>query len=155
MPGAIKINETIAVAAAPATVWAFISDPHQVASCLPGAVIEGQREDGSYDAAMVLQFGPLKVALRANAILTLDPATMTGTIVTRGKDAQGGVRVGANTRFAVVAVESGSDIMIDATVELSGKLASVIGAGAPIVTKRLAKTFAGQLAEKLTAPQQS
>jgi carbon monoxide dehydrogenase subunit G len=151
MPGAIEISETISVPAAPAAVWAFVSDPHQVASCLPGAAIEGRRDDGSYDAAMVLQFGPLKVALRANATLTLDPATMTGAIVSRGKDAQGGVRVGANTRFAVVGNEAGSDLVINATVELTGKLASVIGAGAPIVTKKLAKTFAEGLAEKLGA----
>jgi carbon monoxide dehydrogenase subunit G len=151
MAGDIKISEKIGVSAPAAIVWAFISDPHRVASCLPGAVIEGLRDDGSYDAAMVLQFGPLKVALRANAVLTLDPATMTGAIATRGKDAQGGVRVGANTRFAVVAADAGSDILIDASVQLTGKLASVIGAGAPIVTKRLAKTFAEQLAEKLGA----
>lgn len=151
MPGKIEIKETISVPAPAETVWAFVSDPHRVASCLPGAVIEGQRDDGSYDGAMVLQFGPLKVALRANAVLTLDPPTMTGTIATRGKDAQGGVRVGANTRFAVTENGAGSDIAIDATVELNGKLASVIGAGAPMVTKRLAKTFAEQLAERLGA----
>lgn len=151
MSGKIEISETVSVAAPAAAVWAFVSDPHQVASCLPGAVIEGRRDDGSWDGAMVLQFGPLKVALRANAVLTLDPATMTGTIATRGKDAQGGVRVGAQTRFAVIGNGDGSDIAIDATVELSGKLASVIGAGAPIVTRKLAKSFAEQLAEKLGA----
>ena len=150
MSGKIEIHETINVPAKPATVWAFVSDPYQVASCLPGAAIEGQRDDGSWDGAIVLQFGPLKVALRANAVLTLDPSTMTGTIATRGKDAQGGVKVGAQTRFAVTENGSGSDIAIDATVELNGKLASVIGAGAPMVTKRLAKTFAEQLAEKLS-----
>lgn len=151
MASDIKISEKISVPAPPATVWDFIRDPYQVASCLPGATIEGQREDGSYDAAMVLQFGPLKVTLRANAVLALDPATMTGTIATRGKDAQGGVKVGAQTRFAVAQADGGSDITVGATVELTGKLASVIGAGAPIVTKRLAKTFAEQLAEKLGA----
>jgi carbon monoxide dehydrogenase subunit G len=149
--GGITISEKITVAAPAARVWSVVSDPYAVAECVPGAVIEGRREDGSYDASMVLQFGPLKVALRANAAIALDRDAMTGTIRTRGKDAQGGLRVGAVTRFAVVPGEETSDILVDADIELTGKLASVVGAGAAIVAKKLSGVFTQQLASRLGA----
>ena len=142
----IKIREKITVAAPAAAVWNLICDPYAVANCLAGAAIDGQREDGSYDASMVLHFGPLKVSFRAHVILAIDADAMTGTILTRGKDAHGGVRVTATTRFGVFANENAADILIDADVELGGKLASVIGAGASIVAKKLSAVFTEKLA---------
>ena len=110
-----------------------------------------QHEDGSFDANLIVKFGPAKVTFRVRFTLELDAAGMTGKVASRGKDNQGGTRVKTNMTFRVVdgATPGSAAIPIDAQVEIGGKLASLVESGANLVVKHLTKEFTERLAAKV------
>jgi carbon monoxide dehydrogenase subunit G len=146
----IEVNERIEVPSAPRIVWGLLSDPHAVVGCVPGAVLGDEREDGSFDATLTVKFGPAKVTFRAKVALELDPAAMAGRVVARGKDDQGGTRIRSTMTFKVVerAEPPGSAIPIEARVEISGRLATLVEGGATLVVKRMTSEFTERLAAR-------
>lgn len=152
----IGIHESFGVPSDPRTVWGVISDPRAVVSCVPGASLGEQQEDGSLDASVTVKFGPVKVTFHARVTLELDPAAMVGHVTARGKDNQGGTRVMSTMTVEVTdEAKSGSTVAIDGEVEIYGKLAGLIEGGASIVVKRMSSEFADSLAKRcagVTAP---
>ena len=146
----IEVNERIEVPSAPRAVWGVLSDPQAVVECVSGATLGERQEDGSYDATLVVKFGPTKVKFEARFTLELDPATMSGIVVSKGKDSIGGTRVQARMNFGVVPKTDspGSAIPISSAVEISGRLASLIETGAKLVVKRMVGDFSARLAER-------
>ena len=146
----IEVHEQFDVPASPERVWAVLSDPHAVVGCVPGASIVGQEEDGTLDTSVAVKFGPTRVTFRAKALLDLDEATHKGSISAQGRDSIGGTRMRSTAAFGVTprAAGSGSHVAIDGTVEVQGRLASLIEGGASIVVKRMAGDFAERLAAR-------
>ena len=147
----IEISERIEVPAAPGAVWEVLSDPRAVVGCVPGAELGEQQEDGSYDATLTVKFGPARVAFKTKVSLELDAAAMSGRVSSRGRDNQGGTRVKTNMTFSVVegATPGTTAVPVDAEVEISGKLASLVESGAGLVVKHMTKEFSERLAAKL------
>ncbi len=147
----IEVNERIEVASPPPAVWALLSDPRAVVDCVPGAALGEQLEDSSYNATLVVKFGPAKVTFHAKVALEFDSAAMGGRVSSRGKDNQGGTRVKTTMTFRVVAGETpGSSVIpIDAQVEITGRLASLVESGASLVVKRMTVEFTERLAARL------
>lgn len=147
----IQVSERVEVDAPREAVWKVLSDPRQVVECVQGAELGERHEDGSYDAGLVVKFGPAKVTFRARFSLELDPQAMSGRVASRGRDNQGGTRVKAAMAFQVVegGAPGSSAIPIDATVEISGRLASLVESGANLVVKRMTADFSERLAAKL------
>lgn len=144
----IEVNESIEVASDPTTIWALLSDPRAVVECVAGASLGEQQEDGSYDAGITVKFGPAKVAFKAKVAIEYDHPNMSGKVISRGKDNQGGARFNTTMEFKVRErpEAAGSAIDIQALVEISGRLASLIETGASMVVKRMTKEFSEQLA---------
>jgi carbon monoxide dehydrogenase subunit G len=147
----IEVNEQIEVAADPQSVWDLLSDPHAVVTCVEGAALGELQEDGFYDASITVKFGPAKVAFRAKVALELDQAARTGQVTSRGRDKQGGARFNTKMSFKVEERTDppGSRIPIEAQVDITGPLSSVIETGASMVVKRMTKSFSEQLALRL------
>jgi carbon monoxide dehydrogenase subunit G len=148
----IEVNEQIEVPSAPRTVWGLLSDPRAVVDCVPGAALGDEQEDGSFDASLTIKFGPAKVTFHARVALELDAAAMVGNVSSRGKDNQGGTRFRATMTFKVVeqAQSAGSTVIIEARVEISGRLAMLVEGGAALVVKRMTSEFSERLAARCT-----
>jgi len=146
----IEVNERIEVPSAPRIVWDLLSDPRAVVACVPGAVLGDEREDGSFDATLTVKFGPAKVTFHARIALELDAAAMVGHVTAKGKDNQGGTRVRAKMTFKVTeqAEPPGSTVPIEAQVEISGRLATLVEGGATLVVKRMTGEFSERLAAR-------
>lgn len=147
----IEVNESVDVSSTPEQVWAVLSDPHAVVECVAGASLGEQAENGAYDASLRISFGPARVTFKARFSLELDPATLSGTVSSRGKDNQGGTRIKADMGFRVVPRDDppGSSVLIDARTEVGGKLATIVETGATIVVKRMTTDFARRLQARL------
>ncbi len=146
----IDVSERVDVPSAPQTVWDLLTDPHAVVNCVPGATLGDQHEDGSFDGSLTVKFGPAKVTFHTRVALELDAVAKIGHVTARGKDNQGGTRVRATMTFKLVeyAEAPGTSILIEAQVEISGRLALVVEAGASIVVKRMTRDFSEQLAAR-------
>lgn len=146
----IDVNERVDVPSAPRTVWGLLSDPRAVVDCVPGATLGDQQQDGSFDAGVTVKFGPAKVTFKARVALELDAVAMAGNVTARGKDTQGGARFHTTMTFKVVEQTEapGSTILIEAQVEISGRLATLIETGASLVVKRMTAEFSQRLAAR-------
>lgn len=147
----MDIHERIEVTASPDEVWAVLEDPYAVVSCIPGAEIVGQREDGSYDATVGIKFGPTRIAFKGRVEIELDQTARTGRVVGRGKDGIGGTKVQATANFKVTPADTGATILMDGAVDVSGRLATFIEAGANLVVGRMSGEFAERLGARLRA----
>jgi carbon monoxide dehydrogenase subunit G len=150
----IEINERFEVpSAAPRVVWGHLSDPHDVVSCVQGAALGDEHEDGTFDGSLTVKFGPARVTFRATIELDLDAAAMIGSVTAKGKDTQGGTRFRATMTFRVIedAEKHGSTVLITGENEITGKLAGLVEAGAKIVVKRMAADFAERLAARCSS----
>jgi len=147
----IEVNERIDVIASPDAVWEILSNPHEVVECVPGATLGELQEDGFYDAGLIVKFGPARVTFHARFMLELDQVTHSGIVTSRGKDNQGGTKIRANMKFRVVPQDTnlGSSIFVDANVEVSGRLSTIVESGASLVVGRMTKEFTEHLETRL------
>jgi carbon monoxide dehydrogenase subunit G len=149
----IDIREEFEVQAAPDLVWKIVSNPYEVVSCIPGASITGQRDDGTYTGSMGIKFGPTSIAFQTLVTLELSPDSREGRLISQAKDTRGGARTKATMAFSVKpAGNTRSLVAFQGTVEISGPLASMVEDGASFVIKRMVAVFAERLAEKCSPP---
>src|ERR1700761_1946647 len=85
----------------PDAVMARFADVERMARCMPGAVIDGRAEDGSYTGAMVVAFGPKKINFRGKVTVETDPATHTGKLHGRGSADLRAARIGVKVTYTV------------------------------------------------------
>lgn len=149
----ITITEDIDVPGPPARVWAVVSDPAEVVSCISGAELGQSHEDGSFDGTLVVKFGAVRVRFGARVSLELDAPGREGRLSARGKDGQGATRFNAHATFSVAETAAGSRVGVRGEVKLSGKLAPVIEAGAGAVVSRMTKEFSAELVRRCAGEQ--
>lgn len=149
----IEIAEEIAVPGPPERVWAVISSPADVVACIPGAELGAAHDDGSFDGVLAVKFGALRVRFAARVGLELEEEARAGRISARGRDGQGGTRFTGGATFQVAADGSGgARVRVDGEVNLTGKLASIVEAGAGAVVGRMTKEFSAALVERCAGP---
>ncbi|WP_328460035.1 SRPBCC domain-containing protein [Streptomyces sp. NBC_00448] len=143
----ITIKEEIDVPSPRSRVWEVVSSPSDVVSCIAGAELGEAHDDGSFDGALVIKFGAIRVKFAARITLDLDPGEFEGRLSARGGDGQGATRFRGDATFRVVdGAEPGSArVLMDGEVTLSGKLASLVESGAGVVVSRMTKDFTAKL----------
>lgn len=148
----MKITQDFEVARSPDVVWALFQDVPSVALCLPGAVLEGQRDDGAYQGKLSVKLGPMTAAFEGTATVTPDEASRSATIEGKGVDKAGGSRGQVKVRYEVSSVEEGSKVSVDADVTLSGPAAQFGRTGLiNEMSRRLIAEFVECLEAKLQA----
>jgi carbon monoxide dehydrogenase subunit G len=151
----ISIKEEIAVPSPRPRVWEVVSEPAEVVSCIAGAELGDQHEDGTFDGALVIKFGAIRVKFAARISLELDEAQFEGRLTARGGDGQGATRFQGEAVFRVVEGPEPDTtlVLMDGEVTLRGKLASLVESGATVVTSRMTKDFTAKLIAKCTEPE--
>ncbi len=148
----ISVREQIAVPAPPARVWAVLSDPAAVVSCVGGAELGAAHQDGSFDGSLLVRFGAVRVRFAARVELVLTESGMEGRLSARGKDGQAATRFSAQATFRVVPDGAGgARVPLDGEIQLNGKLAGLIESGAGAVVARMTKDFSASLVDRCAA----
>jgi carbon monoxide dehydrogenase subunit G len=149
----ISIAEEISVPSPPDKVWAVISNPAAVVSCIQGAELGAVHDDGSFDGSLLVKFGALRVRFAAQLSLHLAEADLEGRLSARGRDAQGATRFSGSATFRVAEGQDPGQSLVTMAgeVNLAGKLASLIESGAGAVVSRMTKEFSAQLIERCAA----
>jgi hypothetical protein len=84
--------------------------------------------------------------------LELDEAEFEGRLTARGKDGQAATRFTAEASFRVVEEGTGSKVAMNGEIQLTGKLSSLVEAGAGVVVSRMTKDFSARLVELCAGP---
>src|SRR6266851_9391881 len=147
----ISIREQIAIAMPPEVLWAILSDPATVASCIPGALLTKSGEGGTYQGTMRVKFGPTVALFRGEAKLAYDHPGRRCTIQGRGIDGRGASR--ANASGTVEAAGDDTTVLkVTGNFNVTGPLETFANAGGVHLARALLAEFAENVA-KLVAEQ--
>lgn len=138
----MDIEHTVMVERPLAQLWQLVSDVEVVARCLPGVVLDGENDDGSYRGSIEVSFGPTKANFSGRATIESAPTPPEITITASGSDDQGRTRAAA--RLIVTAKEAGSSTQLEVSgsVDVIGPLASFAETGGRYIATGLLEQFA-------------
>src|ERR1700742_1065850 len=87
------------------------ADVPRMATCMPGAVLEPQAEDGSWPGAMVVSFGPKKISFKGRATCEFDDQALTGSVNGRGTADMRAASIGVKVSSALTDVADGETLV--------------------------------------------
>jgi uncharacterized protein len=155
----VKLEQSFDIAQPRGKVWLAFANVKATASCIPGADITDVADANHAQGTFRVQMGPIKAAFDAEAELSRDDATHSGTIVASGKDNKTANRFKSTVTYKVVELapdRTRVDLEVDYT--LSGPLAQFGRSGiVKEIAANISKLFAHNLEAQLnvTAPDPS
>ena len=124
---AVKIEKTFQVSEPIDKVWAFLSDPRKVATCIPGAQITEQVDEKTYKGAISVKVGPSVTDYKGEVqIVRLDNATHEIELVGKGQDVRGKGSASMKMTGKLRALDANSTEMVsDSELNVVGILAQM------------------------------
>ena len=146
----LKIEERVPVAAPPDKVWQFLLSPKDIVTCLPGAGLDEVVDDRNFVGNIKVKVGPVTVAYKGKATLTeVDEAARKVTMVGEGKEKAGAGKVKMTMNSSVEPTEDGSEVLVNAEVQLAGKVVRFGRGMIQGVSKQVFKEFGDRLRAQL------
>lgn len=142
----MRFTSSVPVAAAPDAVFALINDVERVATCMPGAVLEG-RDGDEWRGGVKVKVGPVTAAYAGTVrFLEVDPAGRRLRVQARGVDTHGSGDAEAEVTVAVVdAPDGGTRLELSTDLVIRGKIAQFGKGAITAVSDRILQQFAGNL----------
>lgn len=153
---AIAVQERFVIETPVAKVWAYFENPPQVVPCLPGAELLEVINEKTFRGQVRLQVGP--VAAHYDGTVTIekiDEQQKAMVLVARG-DQKGVVgRAEARITFSLQAMGPvETEVIIDAELAITGKLAQMGGGMIQMVSRQLFRSFGHCVRQALRAEAQ-
>jgi uncharacterized protein len=119
------IENAFDVDADPDRVFDFLQNPHNVATCFPGAELTEDLGDDRYKGKVKIKLGPVTAAFSGIARITeKDDVARVAVLVAEGKDARGSGTAKATATMRVEPKEGGgSSVLLKTDLTISGRLA--------------------------------
>lgn len=140
----LTVSERIAVPAPPQEVWAYVTQPPLVVSCLPGATLESSSEDGrTHAGSVLLKLGAFSLTYRGEAeFVQVDHAARRLEVKGKGREKAGTGNVAMTIVVQVHPAEGGSEVQVDANMQLAGKIVSFGRGMSDAVAEQVMGSFA-------------
>ena len=150
----MKVEQSFTVARPLTDVWGFFQRIPDVAACMPGAEMTGEKEPGLYTGKVSLKLGPFGASFDGEAAVRFDQDTKSGHVEGKGVDKRGGSRSRMTVDFALTApTPETTHVQVNADVVLSGAIAQFGRTGIVQETaKILIGDFVTRLEQKLAPP---
>ena len=150
---ALEITKTVVIKAPASRVWAFLTDPYDVARCMPGAAITGRIDEKTYGGTITVKVGPVSSSYRGKVVFErLDAGARTAEIVATGQDVRG--KGGADLRLTSRLRELGpaeTEVTAVSQVNITGILAQMGRGMVEDVSDQMFQIFSQRLREELEA----
>jgi carbon monoxide dehydrogenase subunit G len=144
----MKIEGSFRVAAPIETVWRHITDPDQVAPCLPGCDMVEVTGPNAYRATIRVALGPIKTSFNVYVELTEQQPPHFAASLTRGEEGGKASTLTAHNELRLRAVDGGAtEVSYSSDVSLFGRLGKY-GLG---VMKKKAETLGREFAQAFSA----
>jgi hypothetical protein len=150
---AIAIKEAFSVDAPVARVWRFLTTPQEVVQCIPGAELTGELGERQYAGRVKVKVGPVTAAYTGKATLArVDDGAREMTLVGEGRET-GGAGTARMTLQGSVSPNAtgGSDVRVDATIDIAGKVMQFGRGLVESVSAQLFKQFVADARARLEA----
>jgi carbon monoxide dehydrogenase subunit G len=145
------ISEQTLIPAPLGVVWPLLSDPAEVAACIPGAQLAPSTGDGLWRGSIKVKFGPTTAAFRGEAKLDYDHEAHRCRIEGRGIDQRGASRALANGDVLAAAEGEATRLTVNGSFTVTGPLETFANAGGVHVARALLAEFANNMANRALA----
>jgi carbon monoxide dehydrogenase subunit G len=129
----------------------LLSDPAEVAACIPGAQLAPSTGDGLWRGSIKVKFGPTTAAFRGEAKLEYDHDAHRCRIEGRGIDQRGASRALANGDVLAAAEGDATRLTVNGSFTVTGPLETFANAGGVHVARALLAEFANNMANRAMA----
>lgn len=124
----MHIERTFILDAPIQRTWAFLNEPQEMGSCLPGCHTVEVVEPGKYRASVGLKVGPIKVGFDVQVETEDERPPEHATYTMRGADKDGSSKVSAHCTLALKAVDNRrTEVTYTSNVQIVGKLGKFAG----------------------------
>lgn len=148
----IEIRQTFTVAAPIEVVWAFLLDPAQVVTCMPGAELEGAEDERSYLGAVQVRLGAISARYRGRVRFEeIDAERRAVRLLAEGREASGGTARGTLESRLRALPDGGTEVVAEAAIELTGRIAQMGRGLISGVSEQLFQQFAARTRTRLEA----
>jgi carbon monoxide dehydrogenase subunit G len=147
----MRLTNTVPVKASPDEVFALMNDVERVASCMPGAALDGQDGD-VWQGRVKIKVGPISAAYAGTVrFLEVDAERRRLRVHARGADTHGSGDAEAEVALDVVAAPEGALLQLSTDLVIRGKIAQFGKGAIAAVSDRILQQFAQNLGSLLDA----
>jgi len=145
----MQLTNTVAVKAPPDEVFALMNDVERVASCMPGASLDGQDGD-SWHGKVKVKVGPITAAYAGTVrFLEVDAGQRLLRVQARGADTHGSGDAEAAVTLVVEEAPEGALLRLSTDLVIRGKIAQFGKGAIGTVSDRILQQFARNLGSLL------
>ncbi|MCQ8194383.1 SRPBCC family protein [Streptomyces rugosispiralis] len=145
----MQLINTVSVKAEPDAVFALLGDVQRVASCMPGASLEG-RDGDAWRGAVKIKVGPISAAYAGTVrFLEVDAEKRRLRVHASGADTHGSGDAEAEVSLEVVPAEDGAQLNLATDLVIRGKIAQFGKGAIGAVSDKILQQFAQNLGNLL------
>ena len=145
----MQLTNSVPVKASPDEVFALMNDVERVASCMPGAALDGHDGD-AWRGSVKIKVGPISAAYAGTVrFLEVDPAGRRLRVQARGADTHGSGDAEAEVALEVLAAAEGALLQLSTDLVIRGKIAQFGKGAIATVSDRILQQFAQNLGSLL------
>lgn len=147
---AIEIRETFRVAAPAGRVWSLLMDPARVAACMPGAALDEVIDERTFAGTVRVRIGAISASYKGRVRFEgVDETSYTVRAVAEGRETGGGTARGTLTSRLTTLADGGTEVVAEASVDLTGKVVQVGRGMIQAVSAQLFKEFVARVRSEL------
>ncbi|MFG2376784.1 SRPBCC family protein [Streptomyces sp. NPDC048504] len=145
----MRLTNSVPVKASPDEVFALMNDVERVASCMPGAALDGQDGD-TWRGRVKIRVGPISASYAGTVrFLEIDAERRRLRVHARGTDTHGSGDAEAEVTLDILAAPEGALLQLSTDLVIRGKIVQ-FGKGAIVtVSDRIIQQFARNLGSLL------
>ncbi|MFE5123574.1 SRPBCC family protein [Streptomyces sp. NPDC056669] len=141
----MQLTNSIPVKASPDDVFTLMNDVERVASCMPGAALEGQDGD-TWKGSVKVKVGPITAAYAGTVrFLEVDSEHRRLRVHARGADTHGSGDAEAEVVLDVLGAPEGALLQLATDLVIRGKIAQFGKGAIGAVSERILRQFAQNL----------
>lgn len=145
----MELTNTVPVKASPDEVFRLMNDVQRVASCMPGAALDGQDGD-VWQGRVKIKVGPISAAYAGTVrFLESDAERRRLRVHARGADTHGSGDAEADVTLEVLAAPEGALLQLSTDLVIRGKIAQFGKGAIASVSDRILQRFAQNLGSLL------
>lgn len=145
----MQLTNSVPIKASPDDVFALMNDVERVASCMPGAALDGQDGD-TWRGRVKIRVGPISASYAGTVrFLEIDAEKRRLRVHARGTDTHGSGDAEAEVSLDILAAPEGALLQLSTDLVIRGKIVQ-FGKGAIVtVSDRILQQFARNLGSLL------
>jgi carbon monoxide dehydrogenase subunit G len=149
----LKFTQSAQIPVAREPLWEFLMDVPKVAKSLPGVESVSKIDDTTYEGALTVRVGPIKLNLQGKIIVEeQSKENWRAALRAEAKDRMAAGAVNGNTSMVLKEIGANqTELLVESDVNILGKIGEF---GQPIIRKKadsMLKEFVENIKKQLTA----